>query len=265
MKPDSFTRKTLLLLVMFCILPWLTSCASVSAPDERDPWESFNRSIYAFNDGFDRAIARPVAETYRDYLPDIVQTGISNFFSNLDDVLVVVNDLLQFKFKQAAQDLGRFVWNSTAGLFGLIDVATPMGLRKNNEDFGQTLATWGVGDGAYLVLPFLGPSNVRDTFGLAGDWYVDPLINIEERDTRWGLVIVRAVDKRASLLEATRIMEKSGIDPYVFMRNAYFQLRENQIYDGNPPRAKMQAPTSEDLKLEEELEKELQLDSPGAR
>ena len=259
------TRKTITLLLFILVVPWLSSCASVSAPDERDPWESFNRSVYAFNDGFDRAIARPVAETYRDYLPNFVQTGVANFFSNLDDILVIVNDLLQLKFKQAIQDLGRFVWNTTAGLFGLIDVATHLDLPKNNEDFGQTLAVWGVGDGPYLVLPLLGPSNVRDTAGLVGDWYVDPLINVRDQETRWGLIALRAVDKRASLLEATRIMEKSGIDPYVFMRNAYFQLRENQIYDGNPPREAMQAPSKEDLKLEEELEKELLLDSPARK
>ena len=172
---------------------------------------------------------------------------------------------MQLKFEQAAQDLSRFVWNTTAGLFGLIDVATHMDLPKHNEDFGQTLATWGVGDGAYLVLPFLGPSNVRDTTGLVADWQIDPVLEIEDDETYWSLIALRAVDKRASLLEATRIMEKSGIDPYVFMRNAYFQLRENQIYDGNPPRETMQAPSGEDLKLEEELEKELQLDSPAGK
>jgi phospholipid-binding lipoprotein MlaA len=265
MHTNSSFRQTLILLILIVTTPWLTSCATVSAPDERDPWESFNRSIYAFNDGFDRAIARPVAEVYRDYLPNFIQTGIANFFSNLDDILVVINDLLQLKFEQALQDLSRFVWNSTAGLFGLIDVAKHMDLPKNNEDFGQTLAVWGVGDGPYLVLPFLGPSNVRDTAGLVVDWEIDPLLAIDDHETRWGLIALRAVDTRASLLEATRIMEKSGIEPYVFMRNAYFQLRENQIYDGNPPRERMQAPSGEDLKLEEELEKELQLDSPAGK
>jgi phospholipid-binding lipoprotein MlaA len=241
----------------------LSSCAAVTAPDKRDPWESFNRSVYAFNDDFDRSIARPVSETYKDYTPDMVQTGVSNFFSNLDDVLVFVNDLLQFKFKQAAQDLTRFAFNTTAGLFGLIDVSSHMDLPKHHEDFGQTLATWGVGSGAYVMLPFLGPSTVRDTGGLVADWQIDPVYTISDNAARWSAIILRAVDTRASLLEATKIMEKSGIDPYVFLRNAYLQHRENQIYDGNPPKPKIEAPTKSDLELEQELDKELQLDTPA--
>jgi phospholipid-binding lipoprotein MlaA len=239
----------------------VSSCASVSAPDKRDPWESFNRSVYEFNDDFDRGIGQPVAEAYKDNVPGAVQTGVSNFFNNLDDILVVVNDVLQFKFEQAAQDLGRFTFNTTFGVLGLFDVATYMGYPKHNEDFGQTFATWGIGSGPYLVLPFLGPSNARDTTGLFFDAYVDPLIAVRDDETRWGLVILRAVDKRASLLEATRLMEKSGIDPYVFMRDAYYQHRENQIYDGNPPSRKIEAPTKEDLDLERELE--LELNSPS--
>lgn len=235
----------------------LSSCATVSAPDDRDPWESFNRSVFEFNDDFDKGIGQPVAEAYKDYLPGAVQTGVNNFFSNIDDILVVFNDLLQFKFEQAAQDFGRFTFNTTFGLLGLFDVATHMDMPKHNEDFGQTLATWGVGNGPYLVLPFLGPSNVRDTTGLVVDAYVSPLVNIEDNETRWGLIVLRAIDKRSNLLEATRLMEKSGIDPYVFMRNAYYQHRENVIYDGAPPRQKIEAPTKEDLDLEKELELEL--------
>lgn len=249
------------LIIAFSLL--VSSCATVSAPDERDPWESFNRSIYSFNDTFDKAIARPVAEAYQYVLPDFIETGISNFFSNLGDVVVIVNDILQFKFEQAAQDFSRLIMNTTFGLLGFIDVASDMELPKHNEDFGQTLATWGIGDGAYLVLPFLGPSSVRDTAGLVVDFsYLDPVIFTEDDEVRWGLIALRAIDKRADLLEATRIMEKSGIDPYVFMRNAYFQIRENQIYDGNPPSSiKLQGPSKEDLLLEDELEKELLLDS----
>jgi phospholipid-binding lipoprotein MlaA len=239
----------------------LSSCAAVTAPDKRDPWESFNRSVYAFNDDFDRSIARPVSETYKDYTPDIVQTGVSNFFSNLDDVLVFVNDLLQFKFQQAAQDLTRFAFNTTAGLFGLIDVSSHMDLPKHHEDFGQTLASWGVGSGAYVMLPFLGPSTVRDTTGLVADWQIDPVYAISDTESRWSAIILRAIDTRTSLLEATRIMEKSGIDPYVFLRNAYLQHRTNLIYDGKPPLPKIKPPSKSDLELEQELEKQLQLDS----
>jgi len=250
-------------LLMLAVSVLLTSCASVSAPDKRDPWESFNRSVFDFNQDFDRSIGRPVAETYKDYTPDIVQTGVSNFFSNLDDVLVTLNDLLQFKFKQAASDLTRFAFNTTAGLFGLIDVASHMDLPKHNEDFGQTLATWGVGSGPYLMLPFLYSSSVRDSAGLVADWQVDPVFDISDTQARWGAIILRAVDTRASLLEATKIMEKSGIDPYVFTRNAYFQHRENLIYDGHPPTPKIEAPSKSDLELEEELDKELQPDTPS--
>lgn len=237
----------------------LTSCASVTAPDDRDPWESFNRAIYAFNDGLDRAIVRPVAEVYKEKLPEPVTTSVNNAFSNVDDILVTMNDLLQFKFEQALKDFTRFLYNTTFGLFGLFDVATHMDLPKNNEDFGQTLATWGVANGPYLVLPILGPSNVRDTVGLYVDGTVDPVYHIEDEEARWSMIVLRAVDKRANLLEATRIMEKSGIDPYVFLRDAYFQHRENLIHDGNPPRPKIRldAPTQEDLDLEKELELEL--------
>lgn len=258
MKTTSFVSRILLVLVILGISSLLSSCASVTAPDKRDPWESFNRSIYAFNDGFDRAIATPVAQTYKDYTPDAVQTGVSNFFSNLDDIVVMVNDLLQFKFKQAAQDLSRFAFNTTAGLLGLIDVSSHMGLPKHNEDFGQTLASWGVGSGPYLVLPFLGPHTVRSSTGWVADSYVDPVYTISDTEARWSFIVLRAVDTRASLLEATKIMQQSGVDPYVFMRNAYLQHRKNLIYDGHPPAPKIQAPSQSDLDLEQELDKELQ-------
>lgn len=249
------------LLKLLLILPvaFLASCATVTAPDERDPWESYNRSIHTFNTTFDDAVARPVAEAYQFITPDPVETGISNVFDNLGEVSTIVNDLLQGKFSQAAQDLTRFVFNSTFGILGIFDVATHMDLPKNNEDFGQTLAVWGVGDGAYFVLPFLGPSTVRDTTGLIVDLqYLDPVIYTDDDEVRWGMIALRAIDTRASLLEATRIMEKSGIDPYVFQRNAYFQIRQNQIHDGNPPsQVQIKGPSQEDLDLENELEKEL--------
>lgn len=242
---------------------FISSCASVSAPDKRDPWESYNRSIYSFNDTFDKAIARPVAETYKNITPDFIETGVSNFFSNLNEVSVITNDILQFKIGQALSDLARFVANSTIGVLGLFDVATPMGLPKHNEDFGQTLAVWGINDGPYFVLPFLGPSTVRDSAGLVVDsYYLNPITYIEDDEARWGVIALRAIDTRAGLLEETRLMEKSGIDPYVFMRNAYFQIRLNQIHDGKPPatiKIKAKEETEEDRRLREELEKELQL------
>lgn len=246
------------ILGLLCCYLYLGACASVSAPDKRDPWESYNRTIYKFNDVVDRNIGRPVARAYKNYTPGAFQNGVNNFFSNLDDVVVMLNDLFQFKFQQMAQDFSRLTFNSTIGVFGLFDVSSHMGLPKHHEDFGQTLATWGVGSGPYFVLPILGPSTVRDSTGLVADWQIDPVYTINDDQARWSAIILRAVDERAGLLEATAMMEKSGIDPYVFMRNAYLQHRENQIYDGNPPQPKIQAPSKSDLDLEQELDKELQ-------
>lgn len=250
--------RNLCILLILSASSLLSSCATVSAPDKRDPWESYNRSIYAFNEGFDRAIFRPVARTYQNYTPNTVQSGVSNFFSNLDDILVTVNDVLQFKFKQAAQDLSRFTFNTTIGLFGLFDVSTQFGLPKHNEDFGLTLASWGVGSGPYFVLPFLGPSTVRDTTGLVADGYLDPVYSISDTEARWSTIVLRAVNTRASLLQATKLMEQSGVDPYVFMRNAYLQHRESLIAGGKTQQIKIQAPTKSDLELEQQLDKALQ-------
>ncbi|MEM7293776.1 MAG: VacJ family lipoprotein, partial [Pseudomonadota bacterium] len=145
------------------ILLFVGGCATVPQPNpEVDPWESWNRSVYSFNEGLDRLILKPVAQTYREYTPQFIQTGIGNFLSNLGDILVIINDLLQLKFEQAGQDMSRFLLNSTVGLFGFFDVASPIGLPKHDEDFGQTLGYWGVDSGPYLVLPFFGPSTLRE-------------------------------------------------------------------------------------------------------
>ncbi len=238
------------------------ACATATSPDTRDPWESVNRSIYNFNDTVDRAVGRPVAQAYKDYVPVALQRGTANFFSNLDDVAVIINDILQFKFAQAVQDFARLIVNSIIGVYGLFDVATELDLPKHKEDFGQTLATWGVGDGPYMVLPFLGPSTLRDTASIPVDWKTDPVMYIDDINTRNGAVLLRLIDKRASYLEASRTMDKSGIDPYVFMRDAYYQYRANLIHDGNPPAEKIPQATKEDRQLEDELEKELQGGAP---
>lgn len=248
-------------LVLVTAVVMLTGCASGNGPGNNDPLEPYNRAMFEFNDAFDRNIARPTAEAYKETMPPAVQSGVSNFFSNLDDFWVLINDLLQLKFEQAASDFSRVIWNSTIGLLGLVDVATPMGLPKHDEDFGQTLGSWGVGEGAYIVLPILGPSTLRDTGGLVADWEYDPLINIEDNETYWGAVMLRGIDTRAELLGATRLMEQSGADPYTFMRDAYLQHRRNLVYDGNPPRPERPEfePSQEDLELERELERELNL------
>jgi phospholipid-binding lipoprotein MlaA len=216
--------------------------------------------MYTFNDSVDKAVVRPVAQTYKDYMPNLLQTGISNFFDNIGDLNVMVNNLLQFKIENAVSDFGRILWNSTVGIFGLIDVASHMGLQKHDEDFGQTLAVWGVPDGPYIVLPLLGPSNARDTVGLVGDIYVDPLFQIEEEgNVYWGAVILRFIDTRADLLSASRVLEQAAIDPYIFVRDAYLQHRRNLIYDGNPPQDEtIQFNPDADADLELELELELQ-------
>jgi phospholipid-binding lipoprotein MlaA len=165
-----------------------------------------------------------------------VRTGVSNFFSNLREPIVILNGLLQGKFKQAGSDLGRFLMNSTVGLYGLFDVATKAGLKKHDEDFGQTLGRWGVKDGPYLVLPLFGPSGVRDGIGLAVDIQVDPVWQEDDRRTRRALVITRFISTRANLLDATDIFEQAGgDDPYLFVREFYRQRRRSLVYDGNPP------------------------------
>lgn len=240
----------------------LSACASVpGGATKGDPFESYNRAMFSFNEGLDKYVLKPVAEGYDAVLPSPVKTGVSNFFSNLGDIFVIINDILQFKFKQAIEDTGRFVFNSTIGLYGLIDVATPMGLPKHDEDFGQTLATWGVGDGPYIVLPFFGPRTLRDTGGLIVESEFDPVYDINDDNTRYGTILLRVVDTRYNLLKASRIVDQAALDKYSFIRDAYLQHRKNLIYDGNPPKEeknKLPPTSDEDKKLEEDLELELE-------
>ena len=211
----------------------LGGCATTGDP--RDPLEPLNRGIYQFNDGVDRILFKPAAEIYRAVLPQIVRTGVNNFFSNINDVIVALNNLLQGKLALAASDLSRILVNSTIGLLGLYDTATDLGLEKNYEDFGQTLGYWGIGNGAYLVLPFIGPSSLRDTVGWVGDIYSWPPTYLKSTGKRNTLIAVRFISVRADLLEASRILETAALDPYEFVRDAYLQRRRNQVYDGNPP------------------------------
>ena len=166
-------------LVCFALLG---GCASIGNP--RDPLEPINRGIYQFNDGVDNAVLKPVAEAYRSALPQFMRTGVSNFFSNINDVIVALNNLLQAKFLNAVSDVGRIVVNSTVGLLGVLDVATEFGLEKHNEDFGQTLGFWGIGDGPYLVLPILGPSSLCDVFGTFVDFKTDPITYVDPSRAR---------------------------------------------------------------------------------
>jgi phospholipid-binding lipoprotein MlaA len=210
-------------------------CATVDA-DPRDPLEPMNRGVFAFNDTFDTAIARPVAGVYRDALHPEIRDRVRNFFSNLADPLIGVNNMLQGKFEDGFFDWVRFGFNTTVGLLGIHDVATDMGYEKHNEDFGQTFGWWGSPSGPYLVVPFLGSSTVRDGVGLGFDFYLDPMRRIESDPLRYSLWALRFTNARADLLDASRLLEEAALDRYVFLRDAYLQRRRNLIYDGRPPR-----------------------------
>lgn len=244
-------------IILILSLALLSACASLpGGPTEGDPFESYNRSMFSFNEGLDSYLLRPVAEGYDTVVPNPIKKGVSNFFSNIGDIFVILNDLLQFKFTQAIEDTSRFFFNSTIGLYGLIDVATPMGLPKHHEDFGQTLATWGVGSGPFIVLPFYGPRTLRHTAGLIVETIHAPINEIEQKDTYYATFALETIDTRYNLLEASRIVDQAALDKYSFIRDAYLQHRKNLIHDGNPPVEKTTAPpksNSEDLELEKLL------------
>lgn len=218
-----------------------SGCASVNG-DARDPLEGFNRAMYAFNEGFDEAIGKPVASAYQSVVPEPVRIWVRNFFANLADLFIGVNNLLQGKPEQAVNDWARFAFNSTLGLFGINDVATEMGLEKHNEDFGQTFGRWGVSEGAYIVWPLLGPSTIRDSVGLVLDYRFDPVVRHRPRDPRNFMIVLRATSTRADLLDASRILEEAALDKYVFQRDAHLQRRRSLVHDGNPPREGARAP-----------------------
>jgi len=213
----------------------LAGCAT-SGGNPADPLEPLNRVVFSFNDTADKAFIKPVARAYRAVLPGIVRTGVSNFFSNLEDVWISVNDVLQGKFQQGVDDFGRVLFNSTFGIAGIFDFASELGFQKHNEDFGQTLGSWGVGSGAYLVLPILGPSTIRDGFGLLLDTRADLVFYIDGVPVHNSLYGTRAIANRANLLDASSVIEQAALDKYAFVREAWLQRRRNLVYDGDPPR-----------------------------
>ena len=222
----------------------LTGCAG---PNPRDPYEGFNRSMFKFNDAVDQAALKPAATAYKNVLPTFVQTGVNNFFGNLSDVWSAANGFMQGKGEQGMSDVMRVALNSTFGLLGVLDIASEAGLRKHNEDFGQTLGYWGVQSGPYLMLPLLGPSTVRDTVALPLDIKADPWGYKDPVNVRNIGSVTRIIDKRAGLLDATSLMEEAALDRYEFVRDSFLQARESKVFNGESgPRGGNDADKKED-------------------
>jgi len=213
----------------------LAGCATAKR-NAADSLESYNRTMFAFNDKVDQAVLKPTAELYQATLPQFVQIGIGNFFGNLSDVPTMANQFLQGKFAEGLNDFMRVAVNSTLGLGGILDIASEAGLPKHDEDFGQTLGRWGVRPGPYFVLPLFGPSTVRDALALPIDIKSDPWRQFEpEAHRRWGTV-VKVVDQRAVALNASNLLEEAALDRYEFVRDAFLQRRESRVFDGEAPR-----------------------------
>ena len=216
-----------------CLL-LMAGCASTSSTTNGDPHESMNRKIYAFNDKLDKSFVEPVAKKYVAVTPKVVRKGITNFFDNVSSLNTMTNDLLQAKGLDFVKSTGRFVINSTIGIGGLFDPATSMGLVQKKEDLGQTLGKWGADEGAYLTIPLMGPSSYRDIGSPVMGVFTNPLTYLAAVVTI-PASLVSAVNTRANLLDATRMVDQAALDPYAFVREAWRQQREYVIYDGNPP------------------------------
>lgn len=212
----------------------LAGCASAprQTAHPRDPIEGFNRGVHAFNKGLDTVVLTPVAKGY-NVLPAVLRTGVGNFFANLGDVMIGVNNLLQGKGKDGVTDLLRFAFNSSFGMLGFVDVATPAGLERHNEDFGQTFGKWGIGSGAYVVLPFFGPRTVRDTVGLVADIATDPLTYIDPTGDRNALLGSRIVSRRSEFLDVQDIVDAAGKDEYAVVRDFYLNRRDALVNDSS--------------------------------
>jgi len=219
----------------------LTGCANLPpghVSPEHDPWESYNRAMFGFNEGLDKAVLKPVATVYTDVVPSPVRTGVSNASANIADVWSLVNNLLQFQWEGVYNSLVRVTVNTVLGFGGLLDIATEAGVTRHKQDFGLTLARWNVPSGPYFVIPFFGPSSVRDGVGLVADWTASPVTReIQHVPTRNSLYALWAVDKRAGLLQADEMLESMALDKYSFTRDAYLQLRArragHEVPDGD--------------------------------
>jgi len=208
---------------------------SAPTPNKRDPFESFNRGVFSFNESLDAHLLKPVAEGYKKVVPELVRTGVENVLGNLGDVWSTVNNLLQGKIEGTARMTMRVLSNSIIGMGGIFDPATDMGLERQSEDFGQTLGRWGVPPGPYLVLPLLGPSTVRDAAATPANIYFGPTYFIDDSNVSLGVGVLNVISTRASLLDAGQMLDSIALDKYSFLRDAYLARRRNQVYDGNPP------------------------------
>ncbi|WP_116808532.1 MlaA family lipoprotein [Steroidobacter cummioxidans] len=228
----------------------VAGCASAPGrTTNKESFEGFNRGVYKFNDALDRGALKPVAKGYRKVVPQFVRTGVGNVLSNLEGPGTFINQFLQGKVVLGLKDTGRFLINTTLGVVGIFDVATPLGLEKNDEDFGQTLAHWGVPSGPYLMLPLFGPSSVRDAPSRVFDWFVTPLQYTDlPWQADWAQRLISPIHTRSELLPLDATI-KRAYDPYVFIRDAWVQQREFKIFDGNPP-----PETLEDIEEPEEDE-----------
>jgi phospholipid-binding lipoprotein MlaA len=210
----------------------LGGCAmTTEARNPRDPWEPFNRHADTFNEALDKVILKPAATWYRDKVPPLARTGVSNFFGNMSDAWSAVNSLLQFRLQDFEESLARVQLNTIFGVFGIFDVASDFNIERHREDFGQTLGRWGVPAGPYLVLPFFGPSTLRDGTALIADFRWDPVHHIGDDTTRYLTYYTRAVDRRSNLLTVSSVLESAALDRYSFTRDAYLQRRRAQIDD----------------------------------
>lgn len=209
----------------------LSGCASMNTADPRDPFEAANRSVYSFNEFMDKHLFDNISHVYQDITPDVIDRGITNMFSNIRDISVIANDLMQFKLGQAFSDVMRVLFNSTIGILGFFDASSHIGFPKHYEDFGQTLAYWGVGPGPYLVLPFLGPTTVRDGIGYGVDSMINPVNYIGTDVSSAGLMSLNYVDFKADLLSTGKLIAEAALDKYEFVKNAYLERRENMVHD----------------------------------
>lgn len=217
-------------LLLISILSLTGGCATIGSSDPRDPIEGFNRGVYSFNQTMDKMLFDPISNVYKAITPDFLDKGITNIFSNLNDIAVIVNGILQLKINQALTDTIRLVYNSTAGVLGFFDVSTPIGMPKHDEDFGQTLAVWGISSGPYLMVPFFGPTTLRDATGFVVDrGILSPIFYIDNAEVKAGLLGLNYIDFKADLLTSKKIIADASIDEYEFVKNAYFEKRAAQI------------------------------------